>query len=159
MSFAARHALVAHRNTLFGSDAQRQDLLDPSKTSTALIAALTYISIEKNHMIRFTAIHSDHHDDSALNPVWPHEGTHRGTPETGGFGADFWFAGSPLPDDWLEPGDHCFDQGLADLAHAPFLRQIGVSGEADTAACHALAGPTCFSDGGGAHIHLGVNRA
>lgn len=151
MSIATRRALVDHSNTVFQRQSQRDDLLDPNKTRTELIALLTYICITKDHPFEFTAIKTDHHDDSHLSADGT--GTH-----ARGYGADGW----PLDNRhlragaYLEADDARFQRFLRDLANAPFLRQIGLAGEADTSYNRSAAGPTVFSDSGADHIHIGA---
>lgn len=148
MSIAARKALVASPNTIFQRDSQRSDLLDPTKTQTELIAALRFL-IGAGHIIEFTAIRSDHHDDSGLNPTGV--GTH-----ARGWAADCWPLASTSPGDYVDAGDARFAAFLQDCAKMPFLFQIGLGGSADTSANQAASGDTCFSDNGGDHIHLGT---
>ena len=148
MSLQARHALVAHPRTIFRSDAQRQDLLDPAKTQTELVALLTEL-VHKGHMLLFTAIRSDHHDDSCL-------GLHS---HANGYDADVWPLNSTDPTDYIDASTPAFEHFLADAARSPWLYQVGLAGEADTAADEAAAGRTVFSDGGADHVHLGSGEA
>lgn len=155
MSIQMREALVQHPHTIFRSQSQRDDLLDPTKTNTDLIALLWEL-VQRGHIILFTAIHSDHHDDSALNPTPPHVGTHAGSPETGGFAADTWPLASTAPDDYLDAGSQAFTQYVHDAADTPWTFQVGLAGSADTATNAAAAGAAYFSDDGGDHVHLGA---
>ena len=72
MSIQARDMLVNGPNTRFQRQSQRNDLLDPGRTKTQLIALLIELTT-KGHIILFTAVRSDHHDDSGL-------GRYRGEP-------------------------------------------------------------------------------
>lgn len=145
MSVEARQTLVAHPNTIFRSDTQRQDLLDPNKTQTYLIALLTYL-VEKGHVILFTAIRSDHHDDSTL-------GVHC---HANGYCADVWPLASTNATDYIDAGDSRFEAFLRDAATSVALYQIGLAGSAATQVNFAAAGPTAFQDSGADHIHLGA---
>lgn len=151
MSLQARQSLVNHPHTIFQSDAQRADLLDPSLTQTELIALLLDI-VGKGHIVLFTAIKSDHHDDSGLNPSPPHVGTH-----AGGFAADTWPLASTNPTDYIGAGDPRMQTYLTDVSHSAWLFQIGLAGTADTSSNRNASGSTAFSDGGADHIHLGAN--
>lgn len=153
MSIQARQALVASPNTIFQKQSQRDDLLSPETTQTGLIALLSEL-VDKGHIIEFTAIKSDHHNDSDLNPTPPHEGTH-----FGGFAADCWPLASTRPGDYLDAGDGRFQAFLRDCASAAYLFQIGLAGSALAAVNRQAAGPTCFPDDGGDHVHIGVRAA
>ena len=65
MSQPTRDALIASPRTFFQDDTQRADLHDDQVTKTELIALLTEL-VGKGHVIEFTAIKTDHHDDSNL---------------------------------------------------------------------------------------------
>jgi hypothetical protein len=154
MSIAARRALVRSPNTIFQSDSQRQDLLDPSKTNTNLIALLGNL-IAKGHIIGFTAIHSDHHDDSELAPGPLHIGTHQGGAQ-GGYAADCWPMASTTPGDWLDAEDPRFVEFCHDVGIDPFELQRGLAGSALTHDAIVAAGRGFFQDDGGDHIHIGA---
>jgi hypothetical protein len=162
VSIAARQHLVTCGDIVFAKGTTHcADLLDPTKTNTYLIGALIY-AVTYEIIIQPTAIYSDHHDDSALNPDDPrHSGTHRGGVEadgspTGGFAIDCWFLASRTPCDWLDPSDPRFAHALRILARAPDLHQIGLAGAARTDENLAAAGPTVFVDGEDDHVHFGV---
>lgn len=144
MSLQARHSLVSHPHTVFQRQSQRDDLLDPEKTRSELIALLLEL-IGKGHIILFTAIKTDHHDDSCL-------GFHS---HFNGFDADVWFLKSTTPTDYLDSDDPQFIKGLADAAKSPWLYQIGLGGSSDTTIDRNAAGSTEFSDNGADHVHLG----
>lgn len=145
MSIQVRQSLVAHPHTIFQSDGQRQDLLNPAKTQTGLIALLLEL-VQKGHIILFTAIRSDHHDDSALG-----EHCH-----ANGFCADVWPLNSVNATDYIDAGDDRFAAFLSDAKRSLWLYQIGLAGTADTHANRLAAGPTVFDDDGADHIHLGA---
>jgi len=145
MSIAARAALVRSEYTVFRSNSQRDDLMNPSVTQTELIAFLSDL-IQKRHYLLFTAIRSDHHDDGYL-------GLHS---HANGYAADVWFLKSSKPDDYLDPGDPEFEAGLHDAAASPWMYQIGLAGSALTANNRSASGERMFVDDGGDHIHLGA---
>lgn len=146
MSYEARAALVRSKNTVFQADSQRADLLDQSKTQTQLIALLLEL-VNKGHIIEFTAIKSDHHDDSGLGRHCHYYG----------FAADCWPLHSTEPGDYIDATDPKFAAFLADVRQSVWLHNIGLAGSADIACNQSAAGPTCFSDGGADHIHLAAN--
>lgn len=148
MSQEARNALVDSKNIFFQRESQRTDLENIQYTQTGLIAALTWLCIEKNYPIEITAIKSDHHDDSALG-----EHCH-----FNGYCADLWPLNSQNPGDYMDASDGRFVIFLRDLAACPFLYQIGLAGSADTPTNQSAAGVTCFSDSGDDHVHLGVQN-
>jgi len=154
MSIEARKALVNSRNTIFQRDSQRADLLDPKKTNTDLIALLGNL-VAKGHIILFTAIHSDHHDDSGLAPGPLHVGTHQGGAQ-GGYAADCWPLASTKPDDFLEASDPRFVAFCRDIGLDPFEFQRGLAGSALTHDAIVAAGRGFFRDDGGDHIHIGA---
>lgn len=144
MSLQARQQLVRHKHTIFQRETERQDLLDPAKTRSELIALLLEL-VNKGHIILFTAVCTDHHNDTAL-------GLHG---HTNGFAADVWPLKSVNPTDYVEPTDPEMQRFLADASKSPWLYQIGLAGSADTGTDEAAAGHTVFSDDGADHIHLG----
>jgi hypothetical protein len=145
MSIEARKALVDHPHTFFQAQSQRDDLLDPNKTRTELIALLTDL-VNAGHIIEFTAIKSDHHDDSDLG-----EHCH-----FNGYCADCWPLASASAGDYLDASDERFAAFLRDAAHSQWLYQIGLAGSAYTERNVAAAGPSAFHDDGGDHVHLGA---
>ncbi len=149
MSIQARGALVNGPNTKFQDDTQRSDLLDVNLTQTELIALLTEL-VQKGHIILFTAVRSDHHDDSGLGTPPQYIGTH-----AHGWAADLWPLNSDDPTDYIDADDPRFQRFLADAAASSWLHQIGLAGSADTSTNQSAAGPTVFSDDGGDHVHLG----
>ena len=146
MSQQARQNLVKSPNTIFQSDSQRIDLLTIGKTQTQLIALLLEL-VGKGHILEFTAIKSDHRDDSDL-------GLHC---HFFGYCADLWPLASRNPGDYLDAGDQRFKNFLHDVSVSPWLYQIGLAGSADTPTNQAWAGLTVFSDEGADHIHIGSN--
>ncbi len=150
MSIQARDALVNGPNTKFQHNSQRIDLLNPNLTQTDLIALLTELA-GKGHIILFTAVRSDHHDDSGLGRPPGFIGTH-----AHGWAADVWPLNSPDPTDFIDAGDARFQQFLQDAAASSWLHQIGLAGTAFTTANQTAAGPTAFHDDGADHVHLGA---
>lgn len=148
MSQEARNALVDSKNILFQRESQRTDLENISLVQTGLIAGLTWLCIEKNYPVEITAVRSDHHDDSALG-----EHCH-----WNGYCADLWPLNSQTPGDYMDANDGRFQTFLRDLSACPYLFQIGLAGEADTASNMAAAGPTAFVDDGADHIHFGCQN-
>jgi hypothetical protein len=147
MSQQARAALVASRNTFFQAASQRNDLLDETITKTELIALLSDL-VAEGWKIEFTAIKSDHHDDSNL-------GTHC---HFNGYCADLWPLNSFVAGDYMDAASPQFQAFLKAIAASPWLYQIGLVGDgADSPANFAAAGPTAFQDDGGAHVHVGAN--
>jgi hypothetical protein len=147
MSAQARASLVNSPSTFFQNDSQRSDLLDVNVTQTELIALLLEL-VALGHYLEFTAIKSDHHDDSAL-------GYHC---HFNGFCADVWPLASATAGDYLPAGGESFRDFLHDASDSPWLYQIGLVGDgADSAVNFAAAGPTAFQDDGGPHVHLGAN--
>lgn len=144
MSIAARNALVDHPHTIFQADSQREDLRDPERTKTQLIAFLLEL-VGKGHILLFTAIKSDHHDDSAAG-----EHCH-----FNGYCADVWPLASTDPTDYLDASDSRFQRFLHDASLSPWLHQIGLAGSSECEANRSCAGPTVFEDSGGDHVHLG----
>lgn len=146
MSLAARHRLVSHPNALFRTDRQRQDILDPSITQTDLIAMLLGVH-DAGVIFEYTAIKSDHSDDSCL-------GLHS---HADGFCADGWFNSERQLGAYLDANDPRFEHGLAVAAKSIWLYQIGLAGSADTHAAEVAAGRTVFADDGADHCHFGAN--
>lgn len=145
MSIEAREALVASPNTFFQADSQRSDLLDPAITQTYLIALLTAL-VEKDHILEFTAVKSDHHDDSALG-----EHCH-----FNGYCADLWPLASEKAGDYLDANDPRFQAFLRDVDASTWLYQVGLAGSAWTSENAVAAGGKVFHDDGADHIHLGA---
>lgn len=145
MSQEVRNALVDGPGTFFQDSTQRADLDDPATTKTGLIGLLTEL-VAKGHVLEFTAITSDHHDDSALG-----EHCH-----FNGYCADVWPLASKAAGDYLDAGDPRFAAFLADVARSPYLYQVGLAGSAWTSGNAVAAGDTVFHDTGPDHIHLGA---
>jgi hypothetical protein len=150
MSMQARLSLVNSDHTIF-TPKQRADFLDLSKTSTNLVAFLLEM-IGKGHIIQFTAVRSDHRDDLHLNPTPPHSGTHEA-----GFAADCWPLTEFVADKWVSARAPEMQEFLRDAARSPWLKQIGLAGDADNFLDEIAAGGTWFPDDGADHIHLGVH--
>ena len=154
MSVQEREELVNSPHTLFQNESQREDLLDPSKTDSGLVALLHHLCVQNGWNVEFTAIRSDHHDDSGLNPTPPHEGTH-----AAGFAADLWPLASDTSGDYLDADDPKFAQFLENVRDAPYVRQIGLAGSAQTDANRTAAGDKVFDDDGADHVHIGADAA
>jgi hypothetical protein len=150
MSLAVREKLVAR--LVFQDESQKSDLLDPNMTQTELIAMLGALAAIWH--IEVTAVRSDHHDDSGLNPTPPNYGTH-----AHGWAIDCWPLRSGTPGDYLDAGDPLFQRFLKDASGLHFLLQIGLAGSADTPINHAAAGETVFSDDGPDHVHISAKSA
>ncbi len=150
MSMQARDGLVNSPNTKFQRNSQRIDLLNSDLTQTDLVALLIELTA-KGHIILFTAVRTDHHDDSGFGRPPGYLGTH-----AHGWAADVWPLNSPDPTDYIDAADPRFAQFLEDAAASTWLHQIGLASSADTAANRAAAGSTAFSDDGADHVHLGA---
>ena len=137
---------------LFQDPAQKSDLRDSNVTQTELIALLDYLQ-KRGHRLEITAARSDHHDDTNLGEPDEFFGCH-----ARGWAVDCWPLNSDRAGDYMDETTHDFRQFLVDASNAPFLMQIGLAGSADLQANHVAAGPTCFSDDGGDHVHLGTRR-
>lgn len=140
-----RKALLLHPHTFFQSASQWQDLLDAGKTQTWLIALLTDI-VNKGHIIEFTAVKSDHHNDSGL-------GTHC---HFNGWCVDCWPLASATPGDYLDASDARFTKFCHDAGFDPHEYQEGLAGSAYTHDNVVAAGSGVFQDDGGDHVHLGA---
>jgi hypothetical protein len=140
----AREHLVNHPNILFQEESQREDLLNEHLTQTNLIELLS--ELVKDHHFVITAVRSDHHDDSDL-------GYHC---HANGFCVDCWPLESASPTDYAPAQGEKMDSFLKDVARSPVLWQIGLAGSGDTAHNQFISGPTCYSDDGGDHIHIGA---
>lgn len=145
MSIEARKALVASPKTFFQDNTQQADLDDPDVTQTGLIALLSELVL-KGWAIEFTAIKSDHHDDSNLG-----EHSH-----FNGYCADLWPLASETAGDYLDAGDPRFQAFLRDLDASSWTYQIGLAGSAWTSANAVAAGGSAFHDDGADHIHVGA---
>lgn len=162
MSVEARQRLADHANIIYNPDVttHRTDILDETKTNTYFIEGFLFLA-DSGQIIQFTAIHTDHHDDSDLNPEDPrHTGTHQGGVEptgepTGSWAGDFWFLNSRTPNDWKDANDLSFSTGLTKCSQVPNLLQVGLAGSAVNDENKHASGATVFIDYGGDHIHLG----
>lgn len=122
----------------------KADILDPTKTSTYLIAMLNYLVLEKKWPLELTIARTGHHDDG------PHG-------HYGGFAFDGWPLLKAMMDAWLDADSEQFQDFLRDVAAGPNLYQIGLTPDAWTPENIAAAGPTLFQDSGGSHVHIGVH--
>jgi hypothetical protein len=146
MSLQARQWVVNHPHTHFSSPtSQHADLLNESATKTELIQLLTDL-LNKGHIIYFTAIKSDHHDDSGL-------GLHC---HYNGYAVDCWPMKSDIPADWLDASDPKFLEFLKDIGIDTEHYQTGLAGSAYTHEAVTAAGHGVFQDDGGDHVHCGV---
>jgi hypothetical protein len=150
MSLEVRQWIVAHPNALFRTQLQRDDILDETKIHTNVIAIIQAL-LNKNHIIEFTALCSDHHDDSYLNPP---TGAHT---HAGHDAFDCWFNSGATLGNYLDASDYRFQQALKDTAAlTSLLYQIGLAGEANILCDRQAAGSTEFTDDGGDHVHIGA---
>jgi hypothetical protein len=153
MSLATRQWLVDHPHTVFLRDSQRDDLLDPTVTQTELIAVLEHL-VRNNWNLLFTAIVSDHHDDTAACKTGPpYCGTH-----AHGWSVDIWPLKFPHATAFLAANDPHFQKFLSQCAELPYLLQIGLGGGADSPINQAAAGPTWFADSNADHVHIGCTN-
>lgn len=141
-----REMLVKSPRTVFRNDSQRADLLDPYKTQDALIALLCGLALERGYFILFTAIRTDHGDDSGLGY---HCHAH-------GFCADVWPLHSENATDYVDASEPLFQQFLRDAARSAYIHQIGLAGSAYTVGNIAACAGRAFQDDGGDHVHLGA---
>jgi hypothetical protein len=155
MSLQTRQWVVNHPHTKFRGNSS--DILDPNKTNTAVIAHIVFM-LERGHIILFTAINSDHHDDLYLNPTPPHEGTHAGK-----CAYDCWPLNSEDPSDYATPGDAVMNRFLTDGGECPYTYQVGEGGSAYTPGdvrialgTHSPTGDFVFQDDGSDHVHFGT---
>lgn len=146
MSIQARDNLIASPNTFFQATSQKIDLASIELTNTDLIALLAEL-VAKGHILEFTAIKSDHHDDSALG-----EHCH-----FNGYCADLWPLASRTAGDYLDAEDVRFRTFLQDVASSQYLYQVGLAGTAWTSANAVAAGGRVFHDDGDDHVHLGAS--
>lgn len=142
MSVEAREALVRSPNTIFQRDSQRSDLLDVNATKTELIGFL--LGLAQKWPMEFTAIKSDHHNDSDLG-----EHCH-----FNGYCADMWPLASAKAGDYLDASDSRFQEFLRDAAQNQYLHNIGLGGSAYTNENMSAAGQSAFEDSGADHVHL-----
>jgi hypothetical protein len=146
MSILARQTLVYDRgDVFFQRQSQRLDLLNPALTRTELIALFTYIA-DMGVPIEFTAIRSDHSDDSALGP---HS-------HANGAAADFWFLTHREPGAWLDAGSPLFRSYLRIIARSQWCEGIGLGGSANTPENMAACNGKGFPDDKQDHIHVQV---
>lgn len=141
MSLQARRILCDR--LFFQKASQREDLLDPSKTNTSLIALL--LDVARHFSLQITCVRSDHHDDSKLGP---HS-------HARGYCADVWPLSTHRAEDYMDENSPEMRLFLIQLARETWLHQIGLAGSAWTPANVAAAGSTCFHDDGDDHIHVG----
>lgn len=146
MSIQARQALVDSPYTFFRTQSQRDDLLDPSKTQTSLIALLTELTTRYIYIL-FTAVRSDHHNDSCL-------GLHC---HANGYAADVWFLDRSDATAYTDADSFEFRSALEDVADSSWTYQIGLAGTANNTKNRLVAGKKYFADTGADHIHVGAN--
>jgi hypothetical protein len=132
---------------VFQNPVQKFDLLNPAKTTDALLGGLYQLVITEGRHIEITAVRSDHHDDSCLGPL----------AHACGHAIDFWPLNSNKPGDYIDGSCELFSTFLNALTHLPHVRQIGLAGSAFTAENLLILGPLGFVDGGADHIHFGAS--
>lgn len=117
---------------------QKADLLDPTITSTYLIAILQDAIPRAKHKILVTAICSDHHNDGPNG-------------HAGGYCIDIWNA------DWQTFGDHGVVDVIQACVDSKYCWSIGLAGVAQQWA-HEVKWPPgpfyWFMDAGADHIHV-----
>jgi hypothetical protein len=154
MSQQARDNVIDSPYTFFSDDCERDDLRDITRTDTNLIALIEHL-LSCGHIIHFTSIRCDHHDDGPNG-------------HAGGFAFDCWPLKTPTADDWLDATDVDFQGFLHDVGDFGGIFQIGLAGSADTPTNRSSTGlpyeewdapSTVFSDQGGDHVHCGVHGA
>lgn len=141
-----RHELVASPHTFFQNSTQLTDLLDDKITQTGLIALFVDLIDTHGFYIEFTAVKSDHHDDSALG-----EHCH-----FNGYCADVWPLKSPVAGDYLDAADPLFKKFIEAVAASEWLYQVGLAGTAWISQNAVAGGDTVFHDDGPDHVHLGA---
>lgn len=150
MSIQARQKLVDSPNTIFQNDSQRGDFLNPNIVKTEVVALILEI-IGKGHFLEFTAVCSDHHDDSCLGPH-----SHKS-----GDAFDCWPLVSARAGDYADASSPEMLSFVADLFASPWLYQGGLGGSSQTEEIIRAAGyqdyspPRLFEDGPQDHIHAG----
>ena len=144
MSIAARQLLVSR--CVFTYEANQDDLLDPNRTRTELVALL--LDASRHYPLHITMVRTGHHDDG------PHG-------HAGGLCADYWplTPGAPpslseVSQRWLVADSVSFGVALADLHGSPFWRQTGLAGTAVTVDNMRIA--EALVDSGGDHVHAGA---
>jgi hypothetical protein len=142
MSLAARQKLVNELIFKPGEEIGKADLLDPSLTSTNLIAYLLDI-LDYGHIIEVTMVRTGHHDDG------PHG-------HAGGFAIDCWPLNTRTEGDWMDPDSEHFRDFLEDAGKSPWRYQVGLAGTAQKPENFRAAGDSAFADDGADHIHLGA---
>ena len=146
MSLETREWVVNHPHTHFSDEASdHSDLLDNTITQTNLIAMIVNL-LNKGHIIYFTAIKSDHHNDSALGLNC----------HFNGYCIDCWPMASDEPDDYYDVTDNGFLIFLADASSDPYYYQIGLTPDCFTPEAIAVSGSNVYMDDGASHVHIGV---
>lgn len=154
MSIEARKKLVNSANTYFQHESQKSDLLNVNMTRTELIA-LALELIEKGHIIEFTAVRSDHRDDSSLGPA----------SHARGAAFDCWPLVSHEAGKYADAVSPQMSRFLHDALTSKWTAQVGISVGDDKTTSDVLASISyvtfpedghLFPDQGGDHIHLGA---
>lgn len=153
MSIEARQKLVNSPNTFFQHESQRTDFLDLHIVRTELVALVLEL-IDKGNIIEFTAVCSDHHDDSCLGPF-----CHR-------YGAAFdcWPLKTRKAGDYVPSAGDLMHKFLKDVFASKWTAQAGLAGTAQDQSNIAAAGfvvypinGRLFPDDGDDHIHVGAH--
>jgi len=146
MSLETRQWVVNHPHAHFFNKAPNHaDILNENKTQTNLIEMIVNL-LNKNHIIYFTAINSDHHDDSS-------KGLHS---HHNGYAFDCWPMRTDKPEDYFDVDSEGFLKFLHDASTHMYYYQIGLTPDCHTKAAIAVSGNNCFEDDGASHIHIGV---
>lgn len=148
MSLEARKALVANPR-LHLNDSQKADLLDPKKTDTWLIAALTDLLHRCQHPILITALNSDH-------PTY--DGGPDGHGHNAGKACDCWIA------DWQSVGDNRVIDLMKALAECPYVYTVCYGGSVAQEEAAEVAWPSFppfvhCNDNQQPHLHFQVQNA
>ena len=142
MSLEFRQKLVANSKLQFTNESQKQDLLDPTKTKTGLVAMLQYVLDHAQFGFKLTAVKTDHHDDSALGPHSHFDGQ----------AVDGW----PIDSNGIYLDANDLSIWIEDIDDCNFIYQVGLAGSAYTQDNMELLGDKGFQDSGADHIHLGA---
>ncbi len=151
MSIETRHLVVNSANTYFQRSSQKANLLDAKIVRTETIAMILEL-IQKGHIIEFTSIWSDHHNDSNLGRFSHFNGA----------AFDMWPLKSHHAGDYADVLGPQMGTLIRDIMASRWLAQCGFAGAADCDELKAIAGYVdypengrLFRDSGGDHIHVG----
>jgi hypothetical protein len=153
MSVEARQKLVNSKSVFFQNNSQKSDLLDVHCVRTEIIA-LALELIAKGNILEFTAVKSDHHDDSYLGPFCHFNGA----------AFDCWPLVSHRAGDYADAISPQMQKFIRDVMASQWTAQCGLAGTADCQELIAAAGfitypatGRLFPDDGADHIHVGAH--